>query len=40
MINAVKGGEGNFGYNAATGEYGDMLEMGILDPAKSNSFCS
>ncbi|RDJ49200.1 hypothetical protein AB719_22175, partial [Acinetobacter baumannii] len=25
---------GNFGYNAATGEYGDMLEMGILDPAK------
>lgn len=28
------GGEGNFGYNAATGEYGDMLEMGILDPAK------
>jgi len=28
------GGEGNFGYNAATGEYGDMLDMGILDPAK------
>ncbi len=27
-------GEGNFGYNAATGEYGDMIEMGILDPAK------
>jgi chaperonin GroEL len=27
-------GEGSFGYNAATGEYGDMLEMGILDPAK------
>ena len=34
VINAVKNGEGNFGYNAATGEYGDMLEMGILDPAK------
>lgn len=34
VINAVKKGEGNFGYNAATGEYGDMLEMGILDPAK------
>lgn len=34
VINAVKQGEGNFGYNAATGEYGDMLEMGILDPAK------
>ena len=27
-------GEGNFGFNAATGEYGDMIEMGILDPAK------
>ena len=34
IINAVKAGQGNFGYNAATGEYGDMLEMGILDPAK------
>ena len=30
----VRNGEGNFGYNAATGEYGDMIEMGILDPAK------
>ena len=27
-------GEGQFGYNAATGEFGDMLEMGILDPTK------
>ncbi|MDO4893993.1 chaperonin GroEL [Moraxella sp.] len=34
IINAVKNGSGNYGYNAATGEYGDMLEMGILDPAK------
>lgn len=34
VINAVKNCQGNFGYNAATGEYGDMLEMGILDPAK------
>ena len=34
VINAVKAGEGNYGYNAATGVYGDMLEMGILDPAK------
>ena len=34
VINAVKNGEGNFGYNAATSVYGDMLEMGILDPAK------
>jgi chaperonin GroEL len=34
VADKVKKGEGNFGYNAATGEYGDMLEMGILDPAK------
>ena len=34
VVNAVKNGEGNYGYNAATGEYGDMIEMGILDPAK------
>jgi chaperonin GroEL len=34
VLNKVKNGEGNFGYNAATGEYGDMLEMGILDPTK------
>ncbi len=34
VINKVKEGKGNFGYNAATGEYGDMLEMGILDPTK------
>ncbi|WP_198244923.1 chaperonin GroEL [methane-oxidizing endosymbiont of Gigantopelta aegis] len=34
VLNEVAKGEGNFGYNAATGEYGDMIEMGILDPAK------
>lgn len=34
VLDKVKSGEGNFGYNAATGEYGDMIEMGILDPAK------
>lgn len=34
VVNAVKNGKGNYGYNAATGEYGDMIEMGILDPAK------
>ncbi|MDO4450256.1 MAG: chaperonin GroEL [Moraxella sp.] len=34
VVNQVKNGSGNYGYNAATGEYGDMLEMGILDPAK------
>jgi len=34
VVNEVKNGTGNYGYNAATGVYGDMLEMGILDPAK------
>ncbi len=34
VANNVMNGEGNYGFNAATGEYGDMLEQGILDPAK------
>jgi chaperonin GroEL len=35
VLNKIKTeGEGNYGYNAATGEYGDLIEMGILDPAK------
>ena len=34
IVQEVRNGSGNYGYNAATGEYGDMLEMGILDPAK------
>ncbi len=34
VVNAIKGGEGNFGYNAGNDTYGDMLEMGILDPTK------
>lgn len=34
VINAVKKGTGNYGYNAANDTYGDMLEMGILDPTK------
>jgi chaperonin GroEL len=34
VLNAVAAGKGNYGYNAATGEYGDMVEMGILDPTK------
>ena len=34
VLDKVRQGEGNYGYNAATGEYGDMIEMGILDPAK------
>jgi chaperonin GroEL len=34
VLNKVKEGSGNFGYNAASGEFGDMIAMGILDPAK------
>ncbi|WP_395338602.1 chaperonin GroEL [Ningiella sp. W23] len=34
VTNAVKGGEGNYGYNAGNDSYGDMIEMGILDPTK------
>lgn len=34
VVNTVAQGEGNFGYNAQTGEYGDLVEMGVLDPTK------
>jgi len=34
VVNRVKEGKGNFGYNAATGEYGDLIEAGIIDPTK------
>ena len=34
VASAVKNGEGNFGYNAGTEQYGDMITMGILDPTK------
>jgi chaperonin GroEL len=34
VLNAVVEGKGAYGYNAATGEYGDMIEMGIIDPTK------
>ncbi|PQA42220.1 chaperonin GroEL [Amnimonas aquatica] len=34
IVNEVKNGSGNYGYNAATGTYGDLVELGILDPAK------
>jgi chaperonin GroEL len=34
VVDKVKQGSGSYGFNAATGEYGDMIEMGILDPAK------
>jgi len=34
IVANVKEGKGSYGFNAATGEFGDMIEMGILDPAK------
>jgi chaperonin GroEL len=34
VVNKVVEGKGNVGYNAATGEYGDLVEMGVLDPTK------
>ena len=34
VVSKVQDGKGNFGYNAASGEFGDMLKMGILDPTK------
>ena len=34
IVNAVSQEKGNYGYNAQTGAFGDMIEMGVLDPAK------
>jgi chaperonin GroEL len=34
VLSKVREGKGAFGYNAASGEYGDLLEMGVIDPAK------
>jgi len=34
VLDRVLGGEGNFGFNASTGEYGDLVAMGVLDPCK------
>ena len=34
VLNEVRNGKGNYGYNAGNSTYGDMLEMGILDPTK------
>lgn len=34
VANTVKGGDGNYGYNAATEEYGNMIDMGITDQPK------
>jgi chaperonin GroEL len=38
VLNQVLENSGNYGYNAATGEYGDMIEMGVLDPTKVTRF--
>jgi chaperonin GroEL len=34
VASRIADGEGNFGYNAKSGEYGDLLEMGVIDPVK------
>jgi len=34
VVSKVREGEGNYGYNAGNETYGDMMEMGIIDPAK------
>lgn len=34
VVNKIEEGAGNYGYNAATGEYGDLVEMGVIDPTK------
>jgi chaperonin GroEL len=34
IVNKVQEGEGAFGYDAATGQYGDLIELGIIDPTK------
>ena|SRR5688572_3934299 len=34
VLNAVVSGKGNYGFNAQTGEYGDMVKFGIIDPTK------
>jgi len=38
VVQAVRDGTGAYGYNAQTDQYGDMLEMGIIDPAKVTRF--
>jgi chaperonin GroEL len=34
VVQKVRDGKGSYGYNAASGQYGDLLEMGVIDPAK------
>jgi chaperonin GroEL len=38
VLNKVAGEKGNYGYNAATGEFGDLVKMGVLDPTKVTRF--
>jgi chaperonin GroEL len=38
VLNKVAEGKGNFGYNASTGEYGDLVQMGVVDPTKVSRF--
>ena len=38
VLNKVADGQGNYGYNALTGEYGDLVKMGVLDPTKVTRF--
>jgi chaperonin GroEL len=34
VLSSVREGKGNFGYNAATQQFGDLVDMGIIDPTK------
>ena len=38
VVNKVAEGTGNFGFNSQTGEYGDLVEMGVVDPTKVTRF--
>jgi chaperonin GroEL len=38
VVNKVVDGKGNYGFNAQTGEYGDLVEMGVVDPTKVTRF--
>ena len=38
VVNKVVEGKGNFGFNAQSGEYGDLVEMGVVDPTKVTRF--
>jgi chaperonin GroEL len=40
VLNKVAEGKANFGFNAQTGEYGDLVEMGVVDPTKGRALCA